>query len=172
MLIHMEHPMHKRESIVTVKRCGRYAETLEVIEYIRFDAFKSRLCGLYVVGFYAECEVFGFDKTVVTLGKLTSKHFCVLGAYTVKVIVLRWYCDAVGVGVFVRSKIHKGKLKMHRAVEVVEKVAPSVEDGCLILVLIKLIIDVLKLYRLGKISLLYAADTVLPHPLKGYAVLG
>ena len=58
------------------------------------------------------------------------------------------------------------------ALEVVEEVAPTVEDSGLVLVLVQLIVDVPEHHRLGKVARFYTAYTVLPHPLKWYAVLG
>ena len=47
------------------------------------------------------------------------------------------------------AQIHKRQLKVHGAIEEVQETAPFIKDGCLILLLGKLIIDVLKLNCLG-----------------------
>ena len=60
---------------------------------------------------------------------------------------------------------------MDGTVKIVEKIAPSLKDRGLILVLRKLVVDVLKLHRLGVVVVFDAADSVRVHPFKRDAVL-
>lgn len=66
---------------------------------------------------------------------------------------------------------HFRKLKADGAVEVVEEVAPAFKDGCFILVLRKLVVNVLVLDRLGVKGIGDTADAVREHPLIRDAVL-
>ena len=128
-------------------------------------------CHLYALGFNAEGQILGLDKTVVATGKLTAEHIRVFDTDAVKVVALGRDFDALTVGVLIRRKVHKGQLELHRTVEVVEKVAPGLKDSGFILVLIELIVDVLELDGLGEVAGFYTANAVLPHPFKGNTVL-
>ena len=70
------------------------------------------------------------------------------------------------------AQIHKRQLEVHGAVKEVQEPAPFIENGCLILLLGKLIIDVLKLDRFGVIVCSRPADAILEHALKRDRLLG
>ena len=61
--------------------------------------------------------------------------------------------------------IHKGQLKVDRAVEKVEKTAPFLKNRSLILLLCQLIVDVLILDRFGVARIGHTTDAVRPHTL-------
>ena len=67
--------------------------------------------------------------------------------------------------------VDKGQLELYRTVKVVEKVAPAVEDGGFVFVLIQLIVDVLKLDGFRKVGVFDTADPVGIHLLKRDTVL-
>ena len=56
--------------------------------------------------------------------------------------------------------------------KIVEEVAPAVENGGLVLVLVELVVDILKLHGFRVVIVRHAAHAVGVHPLKGDAVLG
>lgn len=59
----------------------------------------------------------------------------IFSADTVKVIPLGWDNNALSVGVLVCRHIHKGQLEFYRAVEVVEKITPALEDSRFIFIM-------------------------------------
>ena len=61
---------------------------------------------------------------------------------------------------------------MHRAVKEVEKAAPLLENGGLVLLQGQLVVDVLKLDGAGVVAVPHPAGAVGKHPLKGNGLLG
>ena len=80
-------------------------------------------------------EILGFDKAVVALCQLVLQHGGVLHPDTVKIIPLKGDVDGAGKGFLRCCKVQKRQLKLNRAVEVVEEIAPALEDCGFILVL-------------------------------------
>ena len=78
---------------------------------------------------------------------------------------------AVRIAVPAGGQVEEGKLKADGAVEVVEEVAPAFKDGCFILVLRKLVVNILVLDRLGVKGISDTANAVREHPLIRDAVL-
>ena len=99
------------------------------------------------------------------------QHFRVLGPDAVKFIALGRDIDAVRIAVPAGGQVEEGKLKADGAVEVVEEVAPAFKDGCFILVLRKLVVNILILDRLGVKGIRDTANAVREHPLIRDAVL-
>ena len=99
------------------------------------------------------------------------QHFRVLGPDAVKFIALGRDIDAVRIAVPAGGQVEEGKLKADGAVEVVEEVAPAFKDGCFILVLRKLVVNILILDRLGVKGISDTANAVREHPLIRDAVL-
>ena len=99
------------------------------------------------------------------------QHFRVLGPDAVKFIALGRDVDAVRIAVPAGGQVEEGKLKADGAVEVVEEVAPAFKDGCFILVLRKLVVNILILDRLGVKGISDTANAVREHPLIRDAVL-
>ena len=131
----MEDAVHEGKAGFAVQRLRFHAQLAEVVEDVRFKAFKPRLRGLVVFRLYAEGEVFAFDEAVVAALKLALEHGAVLGAYAVVGVAAQGYDDALAVRLLIRRHIYERKLKAHRGVEVVEELAPAVKDGVLVLVL-------------------------------------
>lgn len=77
----------------------------------------------------------------------------------------------VGKGLLRGCQVQKGQLELNGAVEVVEEIAPALEDRCLVLVLRELIVDVLELDGLCVAAACHTADAVRPHPFIGDTVL-
>ena len=67
--------------------------------------------------------------------------------------------------------IDERELELHRAVKIVEKIAPRIENRGLVIILVELIVDILKLDGFGVIGVRHPANTVWEHPLKRDAVL-
>ena len=148
LFVDVEHIVHQGQTLLSVQRFRRHTEPLEVVEQVRLDAFQPWLCRFHGGGFNAKSQIFCLDKTVVATGKLITEHIGVLPTDIVKVIALRGNDDALSISFLIRRHVHKGQLEFYRAVEVVQKIAPALEDSGFILVLIELVVDVLKLNRL------------------------
>lgn len=60
---------------------------------------------------------------------------------------------------------------MDGAVKEIQKAAPFLENGCLVLILRQLVVDILVMDRLGVIVVGHPADPVREHPLEGDGLL-
>ena len=127
--------MHQREPRAPVQWFGLDAELAEVVEDVRLDALQTRFCSLVPVGFDAEREVLVLNEAIVTALELVLQHGAVLSTQAVVLIAAQGDGDAITVGFFIRGRVDKAELKTDRSVKVIEKVAPAVEDGVLVLVL-------------------------------------
>ena len=127
---------------------------------------QPRLGLLHGIRFDAERQVLGLGQAVVALRKLRPQHPAVFLADIVEAVVFQRDTDILFKVRRVRAEIHERQLKMNGAVKEVQEPAPFIENGRLILLLRKLIIDVLKLDRLGVVVIAGAADAVLEHPLE------
>ena len=163
--------MHDAQAVIPIQRCSHNTQPLEIVEKVGFNAFQTGLCGAKVVCFDAEGQVFGLNKTVVATGKLVLQHLGILGADGVKFITAGWDGDAPGKGFLGCRQVDKGKLELHGAVKVIQKIAPRFKDCGLVLVLRELVVDVLVLDHLGVARVSHTADTVRPHTLIRDAVL-
>ena len=171
LLVHPQNVVHDVQALKAVQRRSHNAQPLEVVQKIGFDALQTGLCRAEVVGFNAESEILGLNEAVVAAGKLILQHTGVLGADAVKFIPAGRNGNAPCKG-FLRSReVHKGKLKLHGAVKVVQEIAPRLKDGGLVLVLRKLVVDVLILDRFGVARIGHTTDAVRPHTLIRDAVL-
>ena len=120
---------------LSVQRFRRYAQPLEVIENVGLNALQTGLGCLDAVRVNAKGEILGFDQAVVALCQLVLQHGHVLHPDTVKIIPLKGDVDGAGKGFLRCGKVQKRQLKLNRAVEVVEEIAPALEDRGFILVL-------------------------------------
>ena len=171
LFVHVEDAVEQFQTLLSVHRISLYAQTLKVVQHIGLNALQPELGTFQRIGLDAEGQVLGLDEAIVALGQLIFQHLGVFGADAVVAVALQRNGDALRVGILVCRRIDKGQLKAHGAVKVVEKVAPAVKDGGLVLVLIQLVVDVLELHRLGVVMIGHAADAVREHTLKGDGIL-
>ena len=169
--VDVEDAVHQGKAGFAVQRLGLDTELAEVVEDVQLKALKPRLRGLVALGLDTEGDVLVLDETVVASLQLVLEHLRILDAQAVVLVAAQGDDDALAVGLLVGRRVDERKLKAHRGVEVVEKLAPAVEDGVLVLALAQLVVDVLKLYGLGIEIALHTADTVREHTLERYAVL-
>ena len=135
LLVHPQNVVHDVQALKAVQRRSHNAQPLEVVQKIGFDALQTGLGSAEVVGLNAEREILGLNEAVVAAGKLILQHTGVLGADAVKLVPAGRNGNAPCKG-FLRSReVHKGKLKLHGAVKVVQEIAPRLKDGGLVLVL-------------------------------------
>ena len=127
--------MELGKSCLTIQSLGSHAQTLEVIENVGLNTLQTGFCRLDAVRVNAEGEILGFDKAVVALCQLVLQHGGVLHPDTVKIIPLERNGNGTGKSLFGCCEIQKRQLKFDRAVEVVEKITPTLKDRCFVLVL-------------------------------------
>ena len=81
--------MHNRKAFSSVHRLSKNTHCLEVIQNIRFNSFKLRLCLFQGLFLNSESDILGFDKSVVALCKLIFEHIRIFLSDIVKFIILR-----------------------------------------------------------------------------------
>ena len=145
----MEHVVHQLQAFLAVQHLCHDAQSAEVVQNIRLNMDQPRLCLLHGFRFNTEGQVLGLGQAVVALRQLRAEHLAVFLTDIVESVVLQRDPDAFLKICRISTQIHKRQLKVHGAVEEVQETAPFIKDGCLILLLGKLIIDVLKLNCLG-----------------------
>ena len=132
---------------------------------------ESRLCLPHGFGFNAECQVLGFGQAIVALRQLLFQHLAILGTDRIEAVLLERDADTLFKALSIGTQVHKGKLKVNGTVKEIQETAPLIEDGSLIFLLCQLIVDVLKLNRLGVIAVSDTADSIREHSLKGNGLL-
>ena len=169
--VHVEHVVHELQPLTPVKRKCRNSQLFEIVQDVNLNAFQPWLCRLDVLRFDAKGDELGLGQAVVALGLLILQHFRILVPDFIVAIIPVGNQNALLKGFRAGSQIKERKLQMNAAVEIVEEIAPALEDRRLVVVLRELIIDVLKLDGLGVILIRDAADAVRPHALIGNGVL-
>ena len=169
--IHVQHPVHQPQTLRTVQRLCQNAQPVKVVHQVVLDVLQPRFDLRHAVALDAVGQEFGLGQTVVALGKLLPQHLAVLGSHIVKTILLVRDADGLFKVCGIGGGIHKGQLKVDRAVEKVEKRAPFLKDGGLVLLLRQLIVDILILDGAGVVAGTDTAGTVLKHPLERDAFL-
>src|SRR5699024_4492515 len=114
---------------------------------------------------------FVLDEAVVTALELVLQHPRILSAQAVVLVAAQRDGNPVAVCLSVGGRVYEAELKAHRGIKIVEKVAPAVENGVLVLALAQLVVNVLELNSLAVEFALHAADAVREHPLERDAVL-
>ena len=138
---------------------------------IKLDALQPLLGDAVVLRFDAEGDVARLLEAVVALGELGLQHLGVFAPDLVEIITARRNDDTLFQRVVPAIEIMEGELEPNRRVEVVQKIAPALKDGRLVIVLGELVVDVLETDGLGVERVTHATDAVRPHPLVGDAVL-
>ena len=156
---------------MTVKHfCGN-AEPFKVVQNVRLDTFKLRFCRFQILRFDGKREILCFDESVVSFGKLISKHIRIFRADFVEFVPLRRYADMFIRILSVSGAVDERKLETDGAVEVIQKIAPSVKYCGFVFVCIKHIVYVVKAYGFRIAVVPCAADSVWEHSLKRNGVL-
>ena len=164
--------MHQPQALFAVQGEGRHAQPLEVPQDIGLNAIQPGLGCADALCLDAEGQILGLLKSPAALGHLGFQDGEVFPADLVKLVPLERHPEALSDGLLPHREIEEGELEVDGAIKVVEEVSPAFKDGCLVLVLVQLIIDVQKLNGLGVILCRNTADAVRPHPLVGNALLG
>ena len=135
LLVHVEDTMQLGKPRFAVQRFRRHAQPLEVVENIGLNALQTGLGRLDAVCVNTKGEILGFNQAVVALCQLVLQHGHVLDTDAVKIVPLERDVDGAGKGFLRCCKVQKRQLKLNRAVEVVEEIAPALENRGFILVL-------------------------------------
>ena len=136
--------MEQPQTFFTIYRFHHYSQPLKTVPEVIFNTLQTGFGNFDVFCLNAKGEVLGLYQSVVALGKLIVEHFCVFGTDAVKIVCLRLDGNAAFVVLGIGGHIEEGKLKSHRAVKVVEEIAPTLKNGGLVLILCKLIINIVK----------------------------
>ena len=131
--VHVEQVVHEAQPFPSVQDAGGRAKAAEVVEDIVLQMVQPGLGLPHGRRLDAEGQVFRFGQAVVALGQLGLQHLAVLGPDVVEAVLLRRDADAVLETLGVGGHIHKGKFKVHRRIEEIQKAAPLLENGGLVL---------------------------------------
>ena len=170
--VHVEQVVHEAQPLPSVQDAGGRAKAAEVVENIVLQMVQPGFRLPHGRRLDTEGQVFRFGQAVVALGQLGLQHLAVLGPDIVETIFLGRDADAMLKTLGVGGHIHKGKFKVHRRIEEIQKAAPLLENGRLVLLQCQLVIDVLELDGAGIIAVPHPAGAVGKHPLKGDGLLG
>ena len=170
--VHVEHIVHELQPLGTVQGLCLYPQPVKVIQQVVLDVVEPGLDLRHAFALHAKGDELGLGQTIIALGKLLAQHLTVLGTHIVKAVLLERNADAFLKLGAVSRHIHKGQFKFDTGIEEVQKTAPFLENGSLILLLGKLIIDVLILDGAGVVVGLHPAGAILKHPLHGDGLLG
>ena len=130
--IHVQHLMHQPQTLRTVQRLCQNAKPVEVVHQVVLDVLQPGFDLFHAVALDAIGQEFGLGQAIVALGKLLPQHLGILGAHIVKAILLVRDTDGLFKVCRIGGGIHKGQFKVDRAVEKVEKTAPSTRSGRLL----------------------------------------
>ena len=169
--IHVQHPVHQPQTLRTVQRLCQNAQPVKVVHQVVLDVLQPRFDLRHAVALDAVGQKLCFRQAVVSLGKLLPQHLAVLGSHIIKAILLVRDADGLLEVCRIGGGIHERQFKVDRAVEKVEKRAPFLKDGGLVLLLRQLIVDILILDGAGVVAGTDTAGAVLKHPLERNALL-
>ena len=169
--IHVQHPVHQPQTLRTVQRLCQNAQPVKVVHQVVLDVLQPRFDLRHAVALDAVGQKLRFRQAVVSLGKLLPQHLAVLGSHIIKAILLVRDADGLLEVCRIGGGIHERQFKVDRAVEKVEKRAPFLKDGGLVLLLRQLIVDILILDGAGVVAGTDTAGAVLKHPLERNALL-
>ena len=169
--VHIQHPVHQFQTLRTVQRLCQNAQSVEIVHQVVLDVLQPGFDLRHAVTLDAVGQEFCLCQAVVALGKLLPQHLAVLGAHIVKAILLVRDADGLLEVCGIGGGIHERQFKVDGTVEEVEKTAPFLKDGGLVLLLRKLIVDILILDGAGVVTGTNTAGAVLKHPLERNALL-
>ena len=164
--------MHEFQPLDTIQGLCPHTQPVEVVQKVILNVVEPGLDLRHAFALHPKGDEFGLGQTIIALGKLLAQHLGILGTNIVKAVFLVRNADALFKLGAVGCHVHKGQFKFDGAVEEVQKTAPFLKNGGLVLLLGKLVIDVLILDGAGVIVGLHPAGAILKHPLHGDGLLG
>ena len=169
--VHAQNVMEHPEPLLTGEGFSHNPHAFEIVQDVRFQPFQPGLGCFDGIGINAKGEVLGFHQAVVAPGQLVLQHLGILLPDGVKFIPLVGNLNAVHEGILRSGEVQEGQLEADGGIEVIEKVAPAVKDGLLVLIVGELIVDVPELDGFGEMGGCDLADAVRAEHLVGYAGL-
>ena len=170
--VHVEHIVHEFQPLDTIQGLCLHTQPVEVVQQIVLDVVKPGLDLCHAFALHTKGDEFGLGQTIIALGKLLAQHLGILRTNIVKTVLLVRNADALFKLGAVGCHVHKGQLKFDAGIKKVQKAAPFLENGGLILLLRQLIVDVLVGDRPGVVVCTDPASAILKHPLHGNGLLG
>lgn len=170
--VYVEHIVHEFQPPDTIQGLCLHTQPVKVVQQIVLDVVEPGLDLCHAFALHTKGDEFGLGQTIIALGKLLAQHLGILRTNIVKAVLLERNADAFLKLGAVRCHVHKGQLKFDAGIEKVQKTAPLLENGGLVLLLGELIIDVLILDGAGVVVGLHPAGAILKHPLHGDGLLG
>ena len=162
-LIGIEGLVHDLQTLHSVQGISGHAQHLEIVENICFDALQLWPRLSHAVRFHRKGDVLAAHQAVVALRQLILQHLRIFHANIIEIIALWRNADHALKLCHVGLVIDEGELEVDRAVKVVEKITPVLEDRVLVLILRKLVVNIVEAYRLGIELVVHPADAVAPH---------
>lgn len=153
--------MANLEPFLAVQHLGADAELFEVVENVRLDPFQPGLGRAHTVRVNPKSQILGLDNAVVALFLLVPDHLRQLPLDTFKLVCA--HRDRPQGSAPQAGQVDKGQLEGNRAVEVVEKIAPAVKDGLLVLVVRELVVDVPELDGFCVVILRHLTNPIRSH---------
>ena len=163
--------MHDFQHFRAVQRSRVYAEASEIVDNINLNTFQTGFRQTKAVRVYAIGQIFRLCQAVLSLGYLVAEHLRVFRPDAVKAVSVERNVNALRNVFLRRGEVHKRELKLNGSVKEIEKLAPPIKDGGLILILTELIVCILKLDGFHIMRICYAANPIRPNALIGDAVL-
>ena len=163
MRIHMEHAVHDPKPFLAIERFSCHTHAPHLTEQAELDLFKARSGGLDAACVDAERDVLRLRQRIVALGKLALKHPGILLADFIKVVALRRNRHAFLKFFLIGREVEERELIADSRIKGVENAAPTVKDHVLILVMGELVVDILKLDRLGEERIRHLTNAIRPH---------
>jgi hypothetical protein len=170
--VHIEHIVHEFQPLDTVQGLCLHTQPMKIIQQVILDVVEPGLDLRHAITLHTEGDELGLGQTIIALGKLLAQHLRILRTHIIETVLLERNTDALFKLGAVGCHVHKGQFKLDAGIEEVQKTAPFLENGGLILLLGKLIIDVLILDGTGVVVGLHTAGAILEHPLHGDGLLG
>ena len=170
--VHVEHIVHEFQPLGTVQGLCLHTQPMKIIQQVILDVVEPGLDLRHAFALHTKGDEFGLGQTIIALGKLLAQHLAVLRTHIVKAVLLERDADALFKLGAVGCHVHKGQLKFDAGIEKIQKTAPFLENGGLVLLLGKLVVDVLILDGTSVIVGLHPAGAILKHPLHGDGLLG
>ena len=123
--VHIEHIVHEFQPLDTIQGLCPHTQPVEVVQKVILNVVQTGLDLRHTFTLHAKGNEFGLGQTIIALGKLLAQHLGILGAHIVKAVLLERNADTFLKLGAVGCHVHKGQFKLDRAVEEVQKTAPS-----------------------------------------------
>ena len=128
-----------------------HPQSVKVVEQVVLNVVQTGLDLRHAFALHTKGDEFGLGQTIIALGKLLAQHLGILRTNIIEAIFLERNADALFKLGAVGCHVHKGQFKFDTGIEEVQKTAPFLENGGLVLLLRQLIVDILILDGAGVI---------------------